>query len=138
MRNKILIAEDEPVTREVLRTILTRAGYEVILATDGQTAVEMADSERPDLVLTDGLLPRLHGFLACKAIKEMAAPPKVIILTGVYTKLTYKWEVKKQYGADELLTKPINHKELLDCIANHLQSALDVNVFVPTLALECA
>jgi len=140
MGNKILVAEDEPVTREILRAILTRAGYEVLFAEDGMTAVEMALSEQPDLVLTDGLLPRLHGFLVCMAVKEMATPPKVILLTGVYTKLTYKWEVKHQYGADDLLIKPINPKELLACIASHLPGALASEGSMPEvkLALKCA
>ena len=106
--------------RELLTTVLERANYDVILAEDGLSAVEKATSEKPDLVITDGLLPKLHGFLACKAIKALDSAPKVILLTGVYTKMTYKWEVKAQYGADDLLTKPTRPADLLACVEKHL------------------
>lgn len=92
----------------------------MILAEDGLSAVEKAASERPDLVITDGLLPKLHGFLACRAIKQLSPAPKVILLTGIYTKLTYKWEVKREYGADDLLTKPAKPADLLACVEKHL------------------
>jgi CheY-like chemotaxis protein len=128
MGSKILVAEDDPTTQGVLRAILLHAGYEVILAEDGQIAVEMARSEKPDLVLTDGLLPRLHGFLVCKAIRELPAPPPVILLTGVYMKPAYRWEAKQQYGAEELLTKPITPRALLDCIARYLPTLSPTDV----------
>jgi CheY-like chemotaxis protein len=117
---KILVADDDPPLRKVLGKILTSAGYEVILVEDGKAAVEMAKSEKPDLVITDGLMPKMHGFLVCKAIKELQSPPKVILLTAVYTKMHYKWEAKRKYGADELMTKPFEVAELLSCIKRHL------------------
>jgi DNA-binding response OmpR family regulator len=62
----------------------------------------------------------MHGFLVCRTIKELQPPPKVIMLTAVYTKMHYKWEAKEKYGADELMTKPFEVAELLDCIERHL------------------
>jgi DNA-binding response OmpR family regulator len=120
MRRKILIIDDEPVTREVLKSILERADYDVVLAEDGLSGIETARCENPDLVITDGLLPKMHGFLVCKAIKEFASPPKVIVLTGLYTKPTYRWSVKHDYGADDLLVKPITPADLLACVEKHL------------------
>ena len=120
MNRKILVVDDDVTTREFLRAVLEQGGYEVVLAEDGIRGVEKTASERPDLVITDGLLPRLHGFRVCKAIKELDSPPKVIILTGLYTKPTYKWEVKHQFLADDLLTKPVGPAELLACIEKHL------------------
>jgi CheY-like chemotaxis protein len=117
---KILVADDDQPLRKVLGKILVSAGYEVILVEDGQAAVEKAKTEKPDLVITDGLMPKMHGFLVCKAIKELQSPPKVILLTAVYTKMHYKWEAKKKYGADELMTKPFEVAELLNCIEKHL------------------
>jgi len=123
VQRKILIIDDEPVTRAVLRSVLEQAGYEVVLAEDGLSGVEAARSEKPDLVITDGLLPKMHGFLVCKAIKEWDSPPKVIILTGLYTKPTYKWSVKHDYGADDLQTKPITPAALLACVEKQLAGA---------------
>lgn len=117
---KILIADDDPPLRKVLGKLLTDAGYDVLLAEDGQSAVEKAASERPDLVIADGLMPKMHGFLACQTIKQMESPPKVILLTAVYTKRNYKWEAMQQYGADDFLTKPFELSELLACIEKHL------------------
>jgi DNA-binding response OmpR family regulator len=122
---KILIVDDEPLARELLSIVLERAGYEVISAEDGATAVEKASSERPDLVITDGLLPKVHGFLVCKAIKEMADPPAVIMLTGVYTRPSYRWEIKHNYHADEVMNKPFDTRLLLNAIARLLPARAD-------------
>ncbi|HKY04588.1 MAG TPA: response regulator, partial [Blastocatellia bacterium] len=117
---KILVADDDMPLRKVMGKILTQAGYDVILAEDGKAAVEKAATEKPDLVITDGLMPKLHGFLVCKAVKEMDPPPKVILVTAVYTKMNYKWEVKDKYGADALITKPFEVADLLACIQKQL------------------
>jgi len=126
-KRKILIADDEPVTREVLGKMLTNAGYEVIFAEDGKSAVQKAGTEKPDLVLMDGLMPKMHGFLACKAIKALADPPSVIVLTGVYTKPTYKWEAQGEFGADGLLTKPVDVEVLLRTVEKQLSGGPSVD-----------
>lgn len=118
---KILVADDDPAVLHLLWSVLSMAGYEVVLVEDGKSAVEITRSEKPDLVLTDGLLPKLHGFLVCKTIKSFPNPPKVLVLTGVYTRLTYGWEVKSEYGADDFLTKPFDIEELLSRIAEQLR-----------------
>lgn len=110
---KILIADDDRVTRELLGGTLKNAGYEVLFAEDGVDAVEKASTEKPDVVLMDGLMPKMHGFVACKTIKEFENPPKVVLLTGVYTKSSYKWEAKGTYLADGFLSKPFDREILL-------------------------
>jgi len=115
-QKKILVADDDRVSRELLGRILEMAGYEIVFAENGQEAVEKASTEKPDLVLMDGLMPKMHGFLACKTIKEFEDPPKVLLLTGIYTKPTYKWEAKGEYRADELLSKPFDGAILLASI----------------------
>lgn len=119
-QKKILVADDDRVMRELLGVLLTRAGYDVIFAQDGAEAVAKASVEKPDLVLMDGLMPKMHGFLACKTIKQCPAPPKVLLLTGIYTKPTYKWEAKSEHLADELLSKPFERDCLLASIAKLL------------------
>lgn len=131
-KEKILIVDDCRVIRALLRECLERANYEVITAEDGKAALEVAAAEHPDLVISDGLLPKMHGFLVCKALKEFANPPKVIILTGVYTKPTYRWEVKSEYGADEILTKPFTREKLLAVIEKHLATRPAAPLELPT------
>lgn len=120
VRRKILVIDDDQVIREILKSVLEKADYEVILADNGMSGLEAARRDEPDLVITDGLLPKLHGFLVCKQIKEFESPPKVIILTGLYTKPTYKWDVKRDYNADDLLGKPIEPEALIKCVKKHL------------------
>ena len=117
---RILVADDDLPLRRVLGKILTTAGYEVVLVEDGKAAVEKAAEVKPDLVITDGLMPKMHGFLVCKALKELQPAPKVIMLTAVYTKMNYRFEARERYGADELLTKPFEVALLLQCIERHL------------------
>ena len=135
---KILVADDSAIIREMLRMILAPEGYEIIFADDGEKAVEMAVIEKPDLVIIDGLMPKLHGFLACKAIKELGDAPRVVLLTGVYTKPTYKWEVKKDYGADDLLIKPVKHAELIACVKKQLAGLplSEGNIAIAALAAD--
>ena len=116
IQKRILVADDDVVTRELLGRILTLFGYKIVYAKDGAEALEKAKSEKPDLVLMDGLMPKMHGFLACKAIKQLVDPPKVILITGIYTKPTYKWEAKSEHLADELLSKPFEKGSLLAAI----------------------
>jgi len=115
-RRKILVADDDAPLRKTLGKILNTAGYEVTLVEDGKTAVARAAAEHPDLVITDALMPKMHGFLVCKTVKGFTPPPKVIMLTAVYTKPGYKWQARDQYGADDLLTKPFKVPELLEAI----------------------
>jgi CheY-like chemotaxis protein len=119
---RILVADDDLPLRRVLGKILTAAGYEVVLVEDGKAAVEKAAEIKPDLVITDGLMPKMHGFLVCKALKEMQPAPKVIMLTAVYTKMNYRFEARERYGADDLLTKPFEVAILLQCIERHLSA----------------
>jgi CheY-like chemotaxis protein len=119
-RRKILLAEDDGPLRKVLARILDHAGYEVTAVEDGERAVSRAAAEQPDLVITDALMPKLHGFLVCKTVKGFKPAPKVIMLTAVYTKPGYKWEARDKYGADELITKPFNVPDLLLAVEKQL------------------
>jgi len=121
-KRKILVVDDEAMLREMFKFILEQANYEVIVASDGISGVAKSKYEKPDLVILDGLMPKMHGFLACEAIKKQEQAPKVILLTGVYTNPRYKLEAKYQYNADEFLTKPISPGDLLACVEKLLAS----------------
>jgi DNA-binding response OmpR family regulator len=133
MKKRILVVNDNPFMRETLNLILLRAGYQVGLAEDDHDAIRKARAERPSLVLIDGLLPDLPGFQVSKALKELAAPPKVILLTGVYTKPSYGWEAKAYYGVDDVLLKPFKTAELLVCLEKHLASPVDLPAVAPLI-----
>jgi CheY-like chemotaxis protein len=68
---KILVAEDERDIRELIAFTLQFAGFEVVLAANGVEAVELATHERPDLILMDVRMPRMTGYQACEALKQI-------------------------------------------------------------------
>lgn len=72
MRLSILIAEDSPVDRMLLSTIVGKQGHRVLTAADGQEAVALFQQERPQLVLMDALMPVMDGFEAARQIKRLA------------------------------------------------------------------
>lgn len=113
LRRKILLADDDSTFRRILGDILGKAGYDVSLAEDGEKALEKAVSEKPDLVITDGLMPKLHGFQVCKAVKELNPETKVIMLTAIYTSPNYRWEAHAKFHADDIITKPCQIADLL-------------------------
>ena len=81
MNNKILIVDDKPRVSRLVTEVLTAAGYEVVVAASGATAIEMVALEQPDLVLLDILLPQMDGYQVCSRLREFSDVP-VIMLTA--------------------------------------------------------
>ena len=110
MPEKILIVDDELTIRETLAYNLENAGYEVITAGDGPTALETARTQSPDLVILDIMLPGMDGFEVCRILrKEMTTP--VLMLTARDDEIDRV--VGLEVGADDYLTKPFSMRELL-------------------------
>jgi two-component system, OmpR family, response regulator ResD len=110
MSERVLIVDDEPIVRDVLSRYLTRSGFEVETADDGEQALEVHGSTHPDLVLLDIMLPRLDGLAVFARIREQATTP-VIMLTarGEETDRVVGLEV----GADDYVTKPFSPREVV-------------------------
>ncbi len=114
-RPVVLVVDDEANYLELLDFNLVQAGFEVEKACDGQEALDKVAKRRPACILLDGLLPKVHGFDVCRRLKsspETRSIP-VIIMTAVYKKLRYKYEVKGEYGADDFVTKPFDSEDLI-------------------------
>lgn len=107
---KILIVDDETSLVEALRFQFRREGYEVVSAHDGRRAVEIAQHERPDLIVLDVMLPELDGFEACRLIRSRSSVP-IIMLTAREEEIDRI--VGLEIGADDYLTKPFSPRELL-------------------------
>ncbi len=110
---KILIAEDDPVSRRLLEATLVKWGYEVIVTCDGAEALESLQQEgAPKLAILDWMMPKMDGVIVCESIREAPKPnPTYIILL---TALGEKENIVAglEAGADDYLTKPFNHQEL--------------------------
>lgn len=108
---RILVVDDEPPIQRILRRNLTMSGYEVLVAVDGNQAVEMVRLHQPDLVLLDLCLPgELNGFGVCVKVRQISPHLPIIVLSAV-TEERQKVEAL-DLGADDYLTKPFSNDEL--------------------------
>ena len=110
---KILVAEDDPVTRNLLEASLHEWGYDVVAVTDGQEALEIIHSEEsPSLVISDWMMPRVDGLALCRAIRRMDITGYIYVI--LLTAKDAKADVIRglEAGADDFLSKPFNHEEL--------------------------
>lgn len=119
----ILIVDDTPESLAFMNEALAGAGYTVLVAMDGEQALNIARLMTPDLILMDGVMPRMDGFETCRALK--ASPDSedvpVIFLTG----LSDSSDVLKglEAGGVDYLTKPVNLDEMLARVQVHLSTA---------------
>jgi DNA-binding response OmpR family regulator len=113
---RILVADDSPVIRAAVGSLLREAGYEVTTAEDGIEAIQEFYAQPPDLVLLDIKMPRMSGYVACRLIKEdwSVAHIPVLILTALDSAEDRYWSEKS--GADGYLTKESLGEELLSAI----------------------
>ena len=109
-RDKILIVEDEPTLLDTLEYNLTRQGYQVYVAADGLSALEMARREHPDLIVLDIMLPGLDGFEVCRILRQEMTVP-ILMLTARDEEVDKV--VGLEVGADDYMTKPFSMRELL-------------------------
>ncbi len=107
---KILVVDDESAILQTLRFNLERSGYIVSTAGDGRTAIALAASERPDLVIMDIMLPVLDGIEACKEIRKSSSVP-IIMLTAKDQEIDKVLAL--ELGADDYVTKPFGLHEFL-------------------------
>src|SRR3954466_7481534 len=122
-RDTILVVDDTPETLGLLTDTLDHGGFTVLIATDGESALELLDQITPDLVLMDAVMPGMSGFESCRRIKQekMLANLPVIFLTGL-SESAHVVEGLAAGGVD-YVTKPIVVDELLARIRVHLANA---------------
>jgi two-component system chemotaxis response regulator CheY len=114
---KVLIIDDSPVARKLVELPLSQEGYELILATSGQNGIELFEKHRPDVVITDWMMPDLAGQEICRRIRSSSqhSHAYVIVLTGQTDKGNLVQALA--LGADDYLTKPFHRGELLARVA---------------------
>jgi DNA-binding response OmpR family regulator len=109
---KILIAEDEPMILKTLCLYLNRAGFETITAPDGKTAIEMFDTECPDLVVTDLLMPYADGMELISHIRnEKGEKTPIVVVSTVGLENSVISALK--LGADDYIVKPLRLNEVV-------------------------
>lgn len=112
LTSKILVIDDDPTIRLVIRRILQKQGYDVVLASDGQEGIDLANQVHPALIICDWLMPVLDGLEVCRRVRANQA-----LATTFFILLTSRGEVSDRVtglttGADDFLSKPVDVSEL--------------------------
>jgi two-component system KDP operon response regulator KdpE len=117
-RTRILVVEDDPNIVDLIRSNLAVRGYEVIVATEGLRALTLLDTERPEIVLLDLMLPDIDGFELCRQVRERSRVGVIVVSArgGDRDKVS-----ALNLGADDYMTKPFSIDELLARIAATLR-----------------
>ena len=117
---KILLVEDNEMNRDVMFRLLSRRGYQVVFAEDGELAIERAQEEKPDLVLMDISLPKIDGYEATRRLRSLEAGRTVPIIALTAHAMTSDREKAFEAGCSDFETKPVEFPRLLAKIESHL------------------
>lgn len=117
---KILIVEDNEMNRDMLSRRLERRGFAIVMAVDGQQGVDMARSEKPDLILMDMSLPVMDGWTATRTIKDDGEMAKIPVIALTAHAMAGDREKAMEAGCDDYDTKPIELPRLLEKIGKFL------------------
>jgi CheY-like chemotaxis protein len=116
----ILVVEDNEASRDALSRRLQRRGYNVLLAVDGQQAVSVAQSSKPDLILMDLGLPIIDGWEATRQLKADASTKHIPIIVLSAHAMTNDRDLALAAGGDDFDTKPVRFQPLIDKIESLL------------------
>ncbi len=111
---KILVVEDHPTVREVLRTLLGMEDYEVAVAPNGEAGLALADILQPDVVILDVMMPGLNGYEVCRAIKARAESTRIVMVTARSSEEDER--AGREAGADAYLRKPFSPLDILEAV----------------------
>ena len=122
MKAKILIIDDEELVLAGWEYALASAGYHVSKASEGKVAVEIAEKEQPDVVITDLFMPVMNGIEICRQIKAISPGSEIVLISG-YPEETPRFYMQfvKAGGRDIFLRKPLFKEELIEAVKNILR-----------------
>jgi two-component system cell cycle response regulator DivK len=120
---RILLVEDNEMNRDMLSRRLTRQGFEVTIAVDGQQGVDRALADRPDLILMDISLPVIDGWEATRQIKADERTKHIPLIALTAHAMAQDREKALQFGCNDFDTKPVELSRLLDKIRKLLNPA---------------
>ena len=117
LKKRILLIEDEADMVYALTLQLEAVNYEILSATDGQTGLDMARKEKPDLIILDLMLPKMDGYKVCRMLKFDKKYKRIPII--MFTAKVQERDLKlgHEVGADAYITKPFDARILLDKIS---------------------
>ena len=122
-RKKILVIEDDREVCNTVQTVLKSAGYLVLSATNGQDGQQLVDSQDPDLVVVDMMMPRMGGFPVLEYLREKDNPPAVIMMTA--NEGSRHKAYAESLGVVDYLRKPFAMEVLLQSVKQAMSDAPD-------------
>jgi two-component system cell cycle response regulator DivK len=120
MTKRILVVEDTEDNRQIMRDLLSSAGYDLVEAVDGAEGVAMAKSQRPDLILMDIQLPVLDGYEATRRIKADPALSHIPVIAVTSYALSGDEDKTRAAGCDGYVAKPFSPRQLLQKVREYL------------------
>jgi CheY-like chemotaxis protein len=118
----VLVVDDDPGVRDVIRSMLEAAGYTVLMAENGKEAIRLLKTERADLILTDLVMPEQEGIETIKTLRREYPEIKVIAMSGAFGGDYLR--IASYLGAHATLAKPIQMEKLLALVRETLESGL--------------
>jgi DNA-binding response OmpR family regulator len=129
---KILIIDYDSQSLEAMVKLLKTEKVQIIKAADGQAGYDKFKSEKPDLVILEAILPKIHGFdLTKKISQESGGRIPVIIVTGLYRGPQYKHEALSSFGAADYFEKPVDPEKFVGSVMQLLQDDEDIEEDLP-------
>jgi CheY-like chemotaxis protein len=119
----VLIVDDDEEIRMIAEYSVQQMGYRTLTAANAEEALSIVEHSRPDIVLTDALMPKIDGRQLCRLIKGIDASIQVIVMSSLYTSTRYRVEALGTFHADEYLAKPINFDKLRQVLEKVSQRA---------------
>lgn len=120
-KTKVLVIEDNPVIIRMNEKLLGSQGYEVIVAKDGEEGISRAKNDKPDVILLDIILPVMHGFEVCKALKKDPATKQIPVIMMTGTGLEEIAKKEPDVDAQGYIAKPYNFKAIDELIKQVLK-----------------
>src|SRR3954471_6669977 len=111
MKNKILVVDDEPSIVTLLEYNLSQAGFEVLIAMDGEEGKRLAEAESLDFILLDLMLPKLDGMEVCKQLRQQKIMTPILMLTAKEDE--FDKILGLELGADDYMVKPFSPREVI-------------------------
>ncbi len=123
-KKKVLVVDDEPDIRRMIRKILQERGHEVVEADRGKLALQMVKLEAPDLVILDAMLPEVHGFDIAKRIRGSSryGHIPIVMVSAVYRGWRIAQDAKQSYGVDAFLEKPFKVNDLIALVERSFEA----------------
>lgn len=129
---KILIVDYDSASLEAMVKLLKTQKVQIIKAADGQAAYDKFKSEKPDLVILEAILPKIHGFdLTKKISQESGGRVPVIIVTGLYRGPQYRHEALSSFGAADYFEKPVDPEKFVASVVQLLHDEEDIEEELP-------